>query len=375
LERVPCPPRPNWEQLVQSQGLTFHQGDDRPYWDESAYYHFTAAEIDRLEAATYELDRMCLKAVEHVLENNQFHLFGIAPAFHDFIRQSWEKDEQTIYGRFDFTLAGGIPKLLEYNADTPTALIEAAVAQWFWYKDFAGEDSIYDQFNSIHERLIQAWMRVGYLNKGTLYFTSIHDEGEDYATVSYLRDTALQAGLQTAYIEIGDIGWHPARTFVDLQDKPIKNIFKLYPWEWMTQEGFGVHIAKAKTRWLEPAWKMLLSNKALLPILWQLFPDSPYLLPASFEPLEGDYVQKPLLSREGANIRIVRGGVTDVETSGPYDGPCIYQAYQPLREYDGLFPIIGSWMVNGWACGIGIREDTSRITGNQCRFVPHLFTK
>jgi glutathionylspermidine synthase len=36
-----------------------------------------------------------------------------------------------LYGRFDLAYRGdGPPKLLEYNADTPTALFEAAVVQW-----------------------------------------------------------------------------------------------------------------------------------------------------------------------------------------------------------------------------------------------------
>ena len=50
------------------------------------------------------------------------------------------------------------PRLLEYNADTPTALLEASVAQWFWLQDCFPTA---DQFNSIHERLIDALMKYG----------------------------------------------------------------------------------------------------------------------------------------------------------------------------------------------------------------------
>src|SRR5262249_9028422 len=139
------------------------------------------------------------------------------------------------------------------------------------------------------------------------------------------------------------------------------------------REPFGRYLTQSETRWLEAPWKMLLSNKAILPILHRLYPDSPYLLPADFSPIGTSYVQKPILGREGANVRIVQHGSVVAERSGNYDGPCIYQQYIPLPNFGRGYAVIGSWMVNGWACGIGIREDEHPITGNQCRFVPHLF--
>ena len=368
-------PRPGWDEIVQSQGLSFYLTDGKPYWDESACYVFNASEVDVLEEATYVLDKMCLAAVEHVIQNNLFEQFLIPMEFTNYVRRSWERDEHTIYGRFDLVFDGTTPKLLEYNADTPTALIEAAVIQWFWFKDIAGEDETLDQFNSIHERLIEAWAAVKPDVKGIMYFTSLPDYYEDYMTVNYLRDTAMQAGLKTEYIEIQDIGWNQRRQhFVDSDEKPIHNMFKLYPWEWIIREEFKGHLLQDTTRWLEAPWKMILSNKAILPLLCQLFPDSPYLLQADFHPHGDSYFKKPILAREGANAAIVVHGQTVLETTGPYgDSPCVYQEYQPLPDFNGNYPVLGSWMVNGYACGVGIREDTIRITGNKSRFVPHIF--
>ncbi len=148
-------PRPDWQKTVESQGMLYHTADGVPYWDESAYYEFTAAEVDTLETATYELDKMCLAAAEHVVANGDFARFLIPRVYWDFIRQSWERDEHTIYGRFDVAFDGrSPPKLLEYNADTPTALVEAAVVQWFWLKDRFPEGQ---QFNSIHDRLLEVF--------------------------------------------------------------------------------------------------------------------------------------------------------------------------------------------------------------------------
>jgi glutathionylspermidine synthase len=143
----------------------------------------------------------------------------------------------------------------------------------------------------------------------------------------------------------------------------------------MLHDAFGARVPQTPCRWFEPPWKAILSNKAILPVLWEMYPESPYLLQASFEPLpEGNYVKKPILGREGANVQIFEEGRLFMETEGPYDGPAIYQELRPLPRFDEkYFALVGSWLVNGWACGIGIREDESLVTGNLSRFLPHLF--
>ena len=320
MKRVACEPRPDWRTKVESQGMLFHTADDDAYWDESAYYEFTSREIDELEKATYDLNEMCLKAVDHVIEKDLFARFLIPPEFVPFLKNSWQYDERTIYGRFDLAYDGATPpKLLEYNADTPTGLLEAAVIQWTWLQDQKElTHRTWDQFNSIHERLIEAWQTFSGKGTSLVYFTCDADSLEDYITTNYLRDTAMQAGLETEFIAIGDVGWDPGpKQFVDLNDKPISCVFKLYPWEWMFAESFGRNLLEAGAMWLEPPWKAILSSKALLPVLHELFPDSPYVLPASFEPTGDTYAAKPIHAREGANITLMCAGVTVQETGGP----------------------------------------------------------
>jgi glutathionylspermidine synthase len=374
MERHTCTPRPDWPARVESQGLHYHTIDGEPYWDESAFYSFKSSEIDELDRASYALNDLCLKAVEHVFTENRLPQFGVAPAFADFLRQSWEHDGLTLYGRFDFAFDGRTPpKLLEYNADTPTALLEAAVVQWFWLKDTHPDA---DQFNSIHEKLLAFWPQLGPTTQGPVHFASQRDHLEDYMTVTYLRDTSQQAGLDTVALAVEDIGWNQQRrAFVDLEERPIRTCFKLYPWEWLLREQFAPHLLETRVRWLEPPWKVILSNKAILAVLWELFPECPYLLPTYFKPQTDSYVRKPCQGREGANVLYMLHGQTVQQTDGPYgDQPCVYQAVQKLPEFGSNYPVIGSWLVNGFACGIGIREDTSPITSNTSRFVPHLFT-
>ncbi len=378
MERRAVRPRPGWQEIVEGQGFTWHTHEDgAPYWREDACYTFTAAEVGRIEAAAAALQAMCLEAVQHVLDRGRFAAYGIPDWMVPALRESWERDEVGLYGRFDLAYDGrGYPKLLEYNADTPTSLVEAAVVQWYWLEDrFPG----LDQFNSLHERLVAAWKRAqDLLPAGTVYFLH-QDTEEDQQTTAYLRDTADQAGLSTAQMLIEDLGWDAARNgFVDLDGRPVRAAFKLYPWEFMVRDGFGPHLARQPRpcTFLEPAWKMLLSNKALLAILWELFPDSPYLLPAYLDgPRDlAAYVRKPILAREGANVEIhapgreVRGKAMDCYGAEGH----VYQGFAEIPAFDGFRPVLGAWIVDGEPAGMGIRECAGLITDNGSSFAPHL---
>lgn len=375
MRRVTVDPRPNWQKRVEEFGLYYHTIRGEPYWDESAFYQFTNYEVDTIEEATNSLHKMCLELVQEVIDKRLFGLFLISKEFEDYVIRSWENDEPSVYGRFDLAYDGvGPPKMLEYNADTPTALVEASVAQWMWLKDI---DERGDQFNSIHEHLIDAWKEVLKRDGGPIHFAAMTklDSPEDYITGEYMRDVAIQAGAKTSFIDVTDIGYDkPRKVFVDGTGFPIHRCFKLYPWEWMVREEFGPHLRTAPTKWVEPAWKMILSCKSILPLLYERHPDSPFLLPASFDPLpNGSHVKKPIHAREGANIEIVIDGRLAHSTDGPYQGgPYVYQAIaSQLKPHDGRYPVIGSWVVNGESCGMGIREDASLITGNTSRFIPH----
>ena len=157
MQRHRCHPRPAWRKKVTEVGLTYHSHEAGPYWDESACYEFSAPEIDALESAAHSLHYLCIDAAEAVIRNGWWERLGIPALAVPSILRSWERDDFSLYGRFDFAFDGhGPPKLLEYNSDTPTALVEAAVAQWFWLQETRPDA---DQFNSIHERLIEAWRR------------------------------------------------------------------------------------------------------------------------------------------------------------------------------------------------------------------------
>jgi glutathionylspermidine synthase len=382
MQRLACPERDDWRISAEQAGFEFHTIDGERYWDERACYAFSLQEIERqIEAPTAEIDAMCLELVgQAVADENILRRLKLPEAFWPLISESWRRDEASLYGRIDLSFDGhGPAKLLEYNADTPTSIFEAAVFQWTWLEQ-AIERSILtahaDQFNSIHERLIEAWKKVG--AGRYLHLTGTTDNPEDAGTLAYLEDTARQAGLQTTLIDIENIGLRDDGHFVDPQDRPIELAFKLYPWEWMFHDEFGARLADAPTRWIEPPWKAILSNKGILPLLWEMFPDHPNLLPAYFEDdpnaakLGASFVRKPLYSREGANVALVRDGVTLAQQEGPYGAEgFIRQAFASLPNFSGQYPVLGSWLVDHTPCGLSIREDENPITGNTSRFVPH----
>jgi glutathionylspermidine synthase len=372
MNRRICQPRPDWREKVEAVGLTFHSHDNGPYWDESACYELTRAEVDELELAANKLHFLCIDAAEAVIKNNWWSRLGIDQAAVPAVLRSWERDDFSLYGRFDLAYDGLTPpKMLEYNADTPTALVEAAVAQWFWLKECQPQA---DQFNSIHERLIKAWKR--WAGK-MIHFSCVKQITEDEMTILYLRDTCEQAGGRSKTVFVDDIGWCRQRNrFVDLDDKHIEICFKLYPWEWLWQDEFSKQLAADPLQFIEPAWKMLLSNKGLLPVLWELFPEHPNLLPAYDHAglLGNHYVRKPKLSREGCNVSWVEDGVIIEENGGHYgEAGFVFQSPANLPDFGGNHPVFGVWVVDHEAAGLGIREDTRRITGNLSRFVPHFF--
>ena len=237
-----------------------------------------------------------------------------------------------------------------------------------------------DQFNSLQEKLVYRFeqLRQQY-NYQRIHFSCCKDSVEDRGTVQYLQDCASAAGIDAPFLFVEDIGLSDTGYFTDLDDNAITHCFKLYPWEFMLREEFGDALEAADVGWLEPPWKSVLSNKALLPLLWQEFPNHPNLLPAFFEQDKhratgGKWIKKPLFSREGANISLLNDDDSPTTLSdGPYgEEGFILQQYHPLPRYGDQYVLIGSWLVDDLPAGISIREDRSLITQDLSRYLPHI---
>jgi glutathionylspermidine synthase len=370
MERMRTTPRPDFARRVEAQGLSFHAREG--YWSENACYRLTPAEVDVLETTTGELLALYGEALDRAIAQGRLGELAVPEQFQAALADSWRRRAPSLYGRFDLAYDGLTPpKLLEYNADTPTSLLESAVIQWTWREDLCPGA---DQFNSIHERLIAAWS--AFPGAAAVTVACLADNEEDWVCCAYLLDTLLQAGRSGAVVEIADIGWDPQRrTFVDDRDAPVEQLFKLYPWEWLMREEFGPHLLECHTSFIEPMYKAACSSKGMLPLLWEYFPGHPNLLAAYREPGQlASFARKPILSREGQNVTLIEAGATLAQADGAYGAEgWVYQALCPLPAFDGAHPVIGSWVVAGEPAGIGIRESTGLITNDQSHFVPHWF--
>lgn len=404
VQKIDLPERANWRVTAQEQGFTFADMHGEPYWDESSCYCFSMQEIEeRLEDPATELHAMCLEAVAHVLQSEEMlDKLAIPEAHRDYIAHSWHNGDPALYGRFDLAYDGhGPAKMLEYNADTPTSLYESAAFQWQWLEQQIAAGVLRaqdDQFNGIHEAIVERFRNL-FAPKTDLHFTAISGNPEDYATVEALGWAAREAGLGAHYTDLEKIAISSDGQFLDDQERVIGILFKLYPWEDLLRDDYARHLATAQCLMIEPPWKAILSNKGILPVLWEMFEGHPNLLPAFFETdvavalsgqgaaspavaarfararaaLTQGHVRKPIFSREGASVAIIEAGqVTEAATLDSYDAhPRIVQAYTPLPVFDGFRPVIGAWIVGETCAGIGIREDRARITQDLSRFKPH----
>jgi glutathionylspermidine synthase len=385
MKRVSIAERPDWQHTAAKYGFTFHHSGGQRYWDESAYYCFTLEQIERdIEQASLELHAMCLDLVRDVVRLEQLLAqLAIPKEQWDLVATSWAQQAPSLYGRFDLSYDGtGPAKLLEYNADTPTSLYETGFFQWQWLEEQIATQRLpaqADQFNSLHEALIARFANL-FTSSSLLHFSSNATFVEDRQTVLYLEDLAAQAGLETAFVAIDDIGLDVHQRYVDTQGYPISAMFKLYPWEDMFREPYARFLRISQTVFLEPAWKAILSNKAMLPLLWQRHKGHPNLLPAAFEAdikacadVGENFVSKPFFSREGWDIDLVVDGDKQAGLDGGYGAEGrIIQAYHPLARFSGNYAVLGAWIVGDNPVALSIREDDGPITRDLARFIPHI---
>lgn len=403
MERRLIPQRPDWQRRVEDEGMLWHTAQGVPYWHEGVCYVFGLSEVERIEAATEACHRMAMDAVGAIIEGGELPLYGYGADAIRLIEQSWQRDERDIYGRIDFAYDGqGEPRMLEYNADTPTSLLEASVVQWSWMTDILGPEAD-NQFNDLHNALVERMSKWAFHRQyGTfganhrdaiLHVSCVFPHDEDTGTVAYIESVAREAGIEVRFVPIDTIGYSDEEggIFLDQDNWPIRLLFKLYPWDWLLSDDYGPMLADAvlsgRIQLFEPAWKMLLANKLLLARMWEMNPDSPYLLETHrsdrpFRDTGRGYVRKPALGREGQNVSLFRPGETDAaaQTDGSYaDNDFVCQALAGLFvtqvEDKPVHALIGSWVIDGEAKGMGIRESDRAITDDQARFVPHYFVE
>jgi len=376
---------------LESLGFVWHTDSDESSYISDELVVISEDEAEAYYEATNALYDMVVEAAEYVVENNLFHEIGIPFNLVEVIKESWENDVHWhLYGRFD--LAGGLDgkpiKLLEFNADTPTALFETAILQWAMLKQDGLEES--SQFNALYEALVDNFKRLVTLEEDVssfeerydgwgFLFTSVKGNSEEENTVRLLQHIATEAGYETEFAYIDDIEFSPEEG-IFYQNKNYELWFKLIPWEDIALEESDLAmlltniIKNQKAIIFNPAYTLLFQSKGLLKILWDLYPDHPLLLETSFEPLaEQKQVKKPVFGREGGSVSILDEDGNNVESvAGDYDShKMVYQAYTELAtDTQGNSYQAGVFYAYE-ACGLGFRKG-GKILDNMSKFVGHV---
>jgi glutathionylspermidine synthase len=376
---------------LESLGFVWHTDSDESSYISDELVVISEDEAEAYYEATNTLYDMYVEAAEYVIENNLFHEIGIPFNLVDVIKESWENDVHWhLYGRFD--LAGGLDgkpiKLLEFNADTPTALFETAIIQWAMLKKNGLEEE--SQFNALYESLVNNFKRLVTLEEDVstfeerydgwnFLFTSVKGNSEEENTVRLLQHIATEAGYETEFAYIDDIEFS-VEDGIFYENKNYELWFKLIPWEDIALEESDLAmllsniIKNQKAIIFNPAYTLLFQSKGLLKILWDLYPNHPLLLESSFEPLQGKkQVKKPVFGREGGSVSILDEEANDVESvEGDYDShKMIYQAYTELAtDKEGQCYQAGVFYAYE-ACGLGFRKG-GKILDNMSKFVGHI---
>ena len=376
---------------LEKLGFTWHtDSDDTPYVADELVL-VTEKEAEDYHDAGNILYDMYVEAAQYVIDHNLFHDLGIPFNLVEQIKETWENDiHWHLYGRFD--LAGGIDnkpiKLLEFNADTPTAVFETAVVQWAILQLNGLDES--RQFNGLYEALLNNFKRLVTLQEDVsdfeeryegwkFLFTSVRGNAEEENTVRLLQHIATEAGFETQFAYIDEITFSPDEG-IEYNGERYELWFKLIPWEDIALEEPDLAllltqiIKNQKAIIFNPAYTLLFQSKGILAILWQLFPDHPLLLETSFEPLaSGKQVQKPIYGREGESVRIIDDEGTVIEgEEGSYDNhKMIYQEYVELpQDAQGRYYQAGVFYAYE-ACALGYRRG-GKILNNMSKFVGHM---
>ncbi|MEA3330981.1 MAG: glutathionylspermidine synthase family protein [Campylobacterota bacterium] len=379
------------DNTLEELGFSWHTDEDGTKYVSDELVKITQNEAEAYYKATNELYDMFVEAAEHVIENDLFFDLGIPFNLIETIKKSWENDVHWhIYGRFD--LAGGVDgkpiKLIEFNADTPTALFETALLQWAILKHNNMDEE--KQFNNVYEAISQNFKRLITLDEDInqfekrydgwkILFSSIDGNDEEEATTRLLQQMATDAGFNTSFEYLENTNFDENGIY-DRDDNQYEYWFKLYPWEEIAHDEPELATALSnimqnqKAIILNPAYTLLFQSKGIMKILYDLFPDSPYLLKTSFEPLEGvKQVEKSIFGREGANTKIIDADGNTIEsTDGPYDNyKKIYQEYVDfVKDKNGIKYQAGVFFAYE-ACGVSFRKG-SEIMDNMSKFVGHV---
>jgi glutathionylspermidine amidase/synthetase len=358
---------------------------------ERRYYCISETALAELRRATNELHALFMHAAGYVLsDDSRLEAFNIPRALWPRIHQSWDnRRTQTISGRFDFSLTEQGLKVYEYNCDSASCHMEAGKIQGKWAEHYGCDDGD-DPGAKLQELLSAAWRHSDV--DDVLHIMQDTDPEETYHSL-FMQEAMTEAGIRSKIIRgVDGLRWETDGGIADADGERVKWVWKTWAWESALDqlkaecEDDEVELAQLRAARntlrrprlvdvllrkevmvYEPLWTLIPSNKAILPVMWTMFPEYPYLLDTAYELTNSlrqtGYVVKPIVGRGGANISIFDNkDKLRAETAGRFDDrDLVYQQLFSLPQSGGFNVQISTFTAAGRYAGACIRVDESPV--------------
>ena len=331
---------------------------------------------------------------------------GLPEATWAAVRNSLPELLPTVIGRFDFAATPAGLKMLEFNAETPTDIVEAFYVNGKVCEAFGVVDPNAGLFTGLAEafrRTAQCYRRRGWATD-RIVFSSVDWHDEDAGTTRFL---LAQSGLDAGFVPLSQLRVYEDRVQVwdGTAHTPVDLLYRLHPLEKLAEEqdtdGYPTGrraleiVAEGRLALINPPAAIIAQSKAVQALIWNLHESGEfytpeeqtaiqrYMLPTYFENRflgRSAYVTKPVYGREGGAVTLFGpDGVARARDEEPeyWDQPVVYQQYAELPKLtvetlNGLYcgrMIFGSFLIDGQGSGIVARVG-SRITGNMAFFQP-----
>lgn len=379
------------------------------YGSEYSLYHvFSITEETRqlINEATERMGKVFFKTASLLrsLSDDQLLELGYPRASLPFIKLKHLFPESVI-ARFDFALTESGVKLLEFNSDTPTFIMECFHINGKVCSEFGYMDP-----NEGGERLLSSGITKAVLaasagkKSPNVVFTAHQDHMEDWNTTLYLSGLCQvkNKAVPLSSLRITDDALvDPDGIAIDVlyrQTYPLEHLIEDRDTE--TGDLVGIKllelVKEGKISMLNPVSAFLLQPKSIQCLIWGVAEQGvfyteeeqawirEYMVPVYLEPDAflgtGPFVQKPTFGREGDTVTIwdQDAQITAQNRFHTYKEELpVYQSYVPLptvsleteKGIEDLSYVIGSFLIGGKPSSIGIRAG-GKITGNESYFLP-----
>lgn len=385
-------------------------------WDTDAHDHeeFALATIypvsgsfvSSLRTAAHQLGHVFSKTIQTVQKGSEelFQELGYPQETWNTLRLSVADHIPTLLGRFDFAHTPYGLKMLEFNSDTPSKVVEAfyanqKVCDYFGWKNpnYGHNQMLTDSFQYILKRYNQLGYRTEHIT-----FSSLDWHTEDAGTTKYLLQ---QSGLPASFAPLSELVVQNDGLYIRGFNHPIDILFRFHALEILATEksnsGYPTGakllqlIAQKKLAIINPPSGFISQNKAIQALIWNLHAQNMFFTPEEHEIIESymlptylenvftgrmPHVRKPIFGRNGGAITIYEkdGTITSQDDGQAYwDQTMIYQEKVSLEEievesltgpYKGWL-LWGCFLINGKASAITTRI-SNQITGDSSRFLP-----